>query len=83
MLKDIKSKLSEVTPLEIILSFIGIDPDSSEDSESDTLPNELDFEDIKKENNKRNFVIDTLMCQTGDLRLCYEELIFKKLTTEI
>ena len=57
-------------PVETILSIVGIDPDSDSDSDSEQSTHDLDLQDLKKENTKRNFVLDTMMVQTGTLRLC-------------
>ena len=83
VLKQLTGKLSAIMPIETILSIVGIDQDSDSDSESEQPTDDLDLQDLKKENTKRNFVLDTMMVQTGALRLCKEELIFKKHSLEI
>ena len=83
VLKQLTDKLSAIMPIETILSIVGIEQDSDSDSDSEQPTDDLDLQDLKKENTKRNFVLDTMMVQTGALRLCKEELIFKKLSLEI
>ena len=83
VLKQLTDKLSSIMPIETILSIVGIDQDSDSDSDSEQPTDDLDLQDLKKENTKRNFVLDTMMVQTGTLHLCKQELIYKKLSLEI
>ena len=60
-MKQLFGKLSTIMSVETILSIVGIEPDSDSDSEPETPNHVLDLEDLKKENHKRNFVLDTMM----------------------
>ena len=44
---------------------------------------DLDYQDLQKENLKRNYILDTMICQTGALRGCKDELIYQKLQEQL
>ena len=83
--KAILKKLVDAVPnvpIEKLLSFIGLEVESSD---SEELPNYNDMTllELKKQNQKRDYAIDTLLVQSGSLKLCHEELVFKKLQHQV